>query len=364
MEVWTEERAWAWHRARPWTVGCNYIPSGCINLIEIWQEYGFERVAADMERELDLARSIGLNAVRMLLPFEVWRYQRDGFMERLERVLRMLDSRRMQLMPVFFDDCGRGPAENYDPLPSFGPQPEPQPGHHGGGPAAPCPNSRNPHYHYSDDRTNWPDMKRFVQDVAGAHRHDSRVLAWDIWNEPGNSGKDGRGNCSSSLEAMEAAFIWCREMEPSQPLTAGVWDFYHLDQENRRLGELTAIEKRAAELSDLISFHYYGDLSGTRRLIDSLKEWNRPLLVTEWLHRPFGNEAAEHLPLFLKEEIGCFHWGLVNGKTQTHEPWDWIADRPLDFSRWQHDLFLPDGTAYDEEEIKLFRRLAGAGASR
>lgn len=66
--------------------------------------------------------------------------------------------------------------------------------------------------------------------------------------------------------------------------------------------------------------------------------------------------------LFQREKIGCYHWGLVNGKTQTHEPWDFIRSMPaIDLTRWQHDLYYPAGSPYDPREIALFRQAAGLG---
>jgi hypothetical protein len=201
-------------------------------------------------------------------------------------------------------------------------------------------------------------MERFVKDVVGMLREYPRILAWDIWNEPGNSGAEGFGGVNRSLEAMEAVFSWVREMKPLQPLTAAPWDYYHDFFETKTASDLTPIERRAVELSDVVSFHYYGDLTRTKALVEAFRQYGRPILVTEWLHRPFRNEVKDHLPYFKQESIGCYHWGLVNGKTQTHEPWDWIRSWDLDFSRWQHDLFRGDGMPYDEDEIETFKILA------
>ncbi|WMJ89210.1 hypothetical protein [Anaerocolumna sp. MB42-C2] len=104
---WSKQKVWDWYDKQPWLVGCNYVPSNSINLIETWQEYNFETMLADMEQELSLASSIGMNTVRMLLPFDVWRYQRKGFLIRFEQFLEVLGSKNMTLMPIFFDDCGR-----------------------------------------------------------------------------------------------------------------------------------------------------------------------------------------------------------------------------------------------------------------
>lgn len=348
---WSVEEVWEWYDARPWIVGCNFVPSTCINTVEIWQEYNSEEVFRVMDRELALAADIGLNSVRMLLPFFVWKYQTDGFKKRLDRFLDLVARRGITMMPILFDDCGCLP-KRYFREPRFGKQPDPVPGAHQGG-RAPDIRPGEHRWHYSDDKENWPILERYVKDIVGTFAQDERILIWDIWNEPGNS---GRG--SSSKEAMTAAFGWAREVDPIQPLTAAPWDFYGDYFERHEPGTLTEIETCAVELSDVFSFHYYGNLENTKLLIRAFRRFERPMLNTEWLHRPFQNFVETHLPLFKEEGIGCYHWGLVNGKTQTHEPWDWIRDMDLDFSLWQHDIFRNDYTPYREEEMAVFRQLA------
>ncbi|RKP52922.1 hypothetical protein D7Z26_14305 [Cohnella endophytica] len=358
-DIWSRERAWNWYRERGWIVGCNYIPSNCLGILEIWQAYNHDKVRKTMEKELALAAYTGINSVRMLLPYEVWKYEHEGFMARFDAFLDLIEAYGISLMPIFFDDCGRRPIEHASVKPRFGKQPEPVPGYHGGFPPRSQEQSIDPSYHMADNRDNWPDMERFVKELVGKYRNDKRILAWDIWNEPGNSGSDGHGNVNKSMDAMEAAFAWAREMDPVQPLTAGPWDFYHDYFDRCRPGELTPIEERAVALSDVVSFHYYGPIELSVQLIEAFKVYGRPLFITEWLHRPFKNEVKDHLPLYRKEGIACFHWGLVNGKTQTHEPWDWIQHMDLDFSSWQHDLYHRDGSPYRHDEIEIFRILTG-----
>ena len=60
------------------------------------------------------------------------------------------------------------------------------------------------------------------------------------------------------------------------------------------------------------------------------------------------------LPVFASENVGCMHWGLVNGKTQTDLGWG-CAPRQARPKVWQHDLFHGDHRPYDTEEIELFR---------
>ena len=91
------------------------------------------------------------------------------------------------------------------------------------------------------------------------------------------------------------------------------------------------------------------------KTIRDLKQFNRPVICTEWLNRPAGSTVESVLPLFFEENIGCLHWGLVNGKTQTNLPW---GHRPGDGPYrgiWQHDLYTNDLQIYSPYEIQLFK---------
>ena len=58
----------------------------------------------------------------------------------------------------------------------------------------------------------------------------------------------------------------------------------------------------------------------------------------------------------------CLHWGLVNGKTQTHLNWGHRPGEP-DPPVWQHDLFHGDYRPYEPGEIASFRRIIGTRES-
>ena len=68
------------------------------------------------------------------------------------------------------------------------------------------------------DRSAWPDLERYIKDLVGRFGSDRRVLIWDLYNEPGNSGMGEK-----SLPLAAATFRWAREAKPGQPLTIGAW---------------------------------------------------------------------------------------------------------------------------------------------
>ena len=112
---------------------------------------------------------------------------------------------------------------------------------------------------------------------------------------------------------------WTREVNPSQPLTVGLWkgdpELWGTPEKMRPL------ERFMVENSDIISFHSYDNPKVTQIKIKELKKYNRPIICTEYLARSFGSTFDSILPLFKENEIHAINWGFVAGKTNTIFPW-------------------------------------------
>ena len=157
-----------------------------------------------IEQELSWAEAY-YNGLRVFLQFLVWQADPNGFKERLERFLALVHRHDMRVTPILSDDCAFGGKE-----PTLGPQENPIPGVH---------NSRwvpSPGPSRVVDPASWSQLRDYTQDVIGSFAEDTRVLAWDLYNEPGNAGMGLK-----SLPLAEAVFSWAREVGPNQPLTAG-----------------------------------------------------------------------------------------------------------------------------------------------
>ena len=158
---------------------------------------------------------------------------------------------------------------------------------------------------------------------------------------------------------MERFFEIAREISPVQPLTAGIW-------KDCSGGVKSEIEARALELSDIVSYHGYSDFESEILKINHLKQYNRPIVNTEWLNRITKNEVAQMLPVFFLERIGCYCWGFVAGKYQTNEPWESLwqmyenGNHSLDLRKWQHELFRINLRPYDPAEIEVFKKFTAA----
>lgn len=330
---WPSDRAVAWAADQPWLVGCNYVPSTAVNTIEQWQAATFDE--ATIARELGWAAGLGFNTVRVFLPFRVWEADRAGFLARCDRFLALAAGHGLAVLPVLFDDCAFSCRE-----PVLGPQPAPIPGVHNSGWTA------SPGAAVVRDRAAWPRCADYVRALVGAFAADRRVLAWDVYNEPGNAGLG-----LATLPFLNEACAWTRAAAPRQPLTVAAWTWDDA---------LRPLAATACALSDVYSLHQYDTWPRTAQRLDAVPA-DRPCWVTEWLARPLGSTVATHLDQFRQRGTACWCWGLVAGRTQTIFPWGSPAGAP-EPELWFHDLFHADGTPYRAEEAALIRRITGIAA--
>ncbi len=127
------------------------------------------------------------------------------------------------------------------------------------------------------------ELKAYVQGVVGAFGSDPRVLAWDVWNEPDNQGRDDLKDFAAKVsrvnELLPKVFAWAGAMHPQQPLTSGVWQGNWSDDAK----ESVTTKIQLAE-SDVISFHDYQWPEAFESRIASLRRLDRPLLApSTWL---------------------------------------------------------------------------------
>jgi len=328
VQRWSEQQAWDWYRRQPWLVGFNFLPSSAVNDTEMWQAESFD--PETMDRELGWARRIGFNSCRVFLQYVVWEADPEGFQQRFEKFLTIAAKHGLSVMPIFFDDCAFAGKEPY-----LGKQADPVPGVHNSGWVP------SPSHKLVTDPKSWGGLEKYVKETVGRFARDKRIVFWDLYNEPGN---EGMGN--QSLPLVEHAFAWARGAGAGQPLTVGVW------------GNLPELNRRQLELSDLVTFHSYNDLPSLKNQIGDLKKHGRPVVCTEWMRRPVSRFES-HLPVFKAEQVGCYNWGLVNGRTQTHFPWGSPKGAP-EPKVWFHDLLRKDGTPFDAGEVRVIGECSGA----
>lgn len=348
---WTEEQAKKWGGAHPWLAGCNFSPSSAINQLEMWQAASFDRAAID--RELGWAESLGFNSLRVFLHSVAWQQDPQGFLDRMDAFLALADQHHIGVLFVFFDSC-------WHPAPKAGTQPAPKPHVHNSGWV------QDPGVAVLQDPAAFEALKPYVQAVAKRFRDDKRIHGWDVWNEPDNTNGSSYGQQEPKnkvdlvLPKLAQAFAWLREVNPSQPLTSGVWKGNWADE-----ARLSPTERVQLDNSDVVSFHCYGNAESLGACIRNLRRYGRPLLCTEYMARPAGSTFDPNLGVMKSEGVAAYNWGFVAGKTQTIYPWDsWKKSYTAEPPVWFHDIFRADGTPYLQKEVDYIRAVTGKGPAK
>jgi len=347
QEKWSEQQARDWYAKQPWLVGSNYNPASAINQLEMWQADSFDPKRIDLE--LGWAEGLGMNTMRVFLHDLLWQQDEQGFKRRLDQFLTIAAKHKIKPMFVLFDSV-------WDPDAKLGKQRAPRPGVHNSGWV------QSPNRTTLQDPAQYPHLEAYVKGVVGAFARDQRVLAWDIWNEPDNEnhGSYNQLEPKNKVELVTAllprAFGWAREAKAEQPLTSGVWKGDYSAPE-----KLTPMERLQIDLSDVVTFHSYDSPTELEKRINWLKQYNRPLICTEYMARGNGSFFFGSLPVGKIHNVGMINWGFAQGKTQTNLPWDsWqhpYTDREP--SIWFHEVFRNDGTPYMVEEVEFIRRMTG-----
>lgn len=348
-ERWPEKRAADWYSARPWLVGCNYTPRTAINQLEFWQADTFDPKTID--QELAWAQGIGFNVLRVYLHDILYHEDANGLFKRMDEFLSICDRHGIRVMFVLLDDC-------WDPNPKPGKQREPRPHVHNSG-WLQCPGTAilsKPERH--------DELKPYVQGVIRRFKDDPRVLCWDLYNEPGNDqnskypGQDPPAKARLSAMLLEKAFDWAREVDSSQPLTAGLWEGDWADA-----GKMSPINRLCVERSDVMTFHCYNGGDVFKARAESVLQRGRPAICTEYLSRTSGCTFQSVLPYMKEKRVGAINWGFVAGKIQTQYPWSsWKRPFSAEPGVWFHDVLRPDGKPFNQAEIDLIRQLTCRGA--
>ncbi len=325
-KTWPAIKANNWYAKHKWLSGANYIPETAINQLEMWQADTFDPVTID--KELGWAEGIGFNTMRVFLHSIAYKQDPQGFKKRMDKFLTIANKHHIQPLFVFFDDC-------WNKAPQPGKQPESKPGIHNSG------WMQDPGDPASKNAALYPELEKYVKDILKSFGRDKRILLWDLYNEPGNSGKG-----EATLPLLKKVFEWARQANPSQPISAGVWEW---DQEKMNQFQITH--------SDVITYHDYSPEPEHRKTVRFLKMFGRPVICTEYMARPRNSRFETVMPMLKKENVGAINWGLVDGKTNTKYAWDTPMPDGSEPKEWFHEVFRKDGSPYKQQEADLIKQL-------
>ncbi len=343
-EIWSKEKANSWYSEQPWLVGANFNPSTSINQLEMWQEESFD--PETIEKELGWAEGIGMNTMRVYLHDLLHKNDPEGLYIRMDKFLEIADSHGIKPLFVLFDSC-------WDPFPKAGEQRDPKPHVHNSGWV------QSPGQKVLQDTSQYGLLEKYVKGTIGKFKNDHRVLGWDIWNEPDNmtgpsyEDVEIQNKAELVMPLLKNAFAWARSVNPSQPLTSGVWTGDWSNSDN-----MQPMHKMQLEQSDIITFHNYNKPADFEKNIKELQRYGKPILCTEYMARPNGSTFEGFLPIAKEYNVGMYNWGFVDGKTQTKYPWDsWTKTYTAEPEVWFHEIFRKNGEPYKKEETQLIFQL-------
>lgn len=326
--VWSKEKANQWYKSQAWPSGCNFQPSTAINQLEMFQKDTFD--PETIEKELGWAQDLGFNTMRVYLHHILWTSDKEGFKKRVNEYLTIASKHGIKTIFVFFDDCWN---DEY----AAGKQPEPKTGIHNSGWV------RDPGTMIYTHPDTMKVLENYVKDVMETLKHDTRVLAWDLYNEPGNNQNFGK-----SLPLLKAVFSWARDVNPSQPLTAAVWS------EKEQFKELNEFQ---LSNSDIITYHNYSYVDDHLEEIKKLKKYGRPLICSEYMARKNGSLFQTIMPMLKSENVGAINWGFVSGKTNTIYAWSTPMPDGEEPRLWFHDILRKDGIPFSKNEVEAIKKL-------
>ena len=69
------------------------------------------------------------------------------------------------------------------------------------------------------DTTTYPKLEAYVKAVIGRFKNDSRILFWDLYNEPTNGGLG-----TMTLPLLKRVITTAQKVNATQPLSVDVWN--------------------------------------------------------------------------------------------------------------------------------------------
>ena len=185
--------------------GANYCTAGGHHL-EHWLHYD----PKENERDLDYARKIGINQVRVFLSYPAYLADKDAFRRNLVHLARACQARNIGLMPVV--ESKRDMLKEAEP---------------------------------------YPRTREWIQALLDAIGSEPALVCWDVYNEPDYPDGPERPAHIADARVMASLFSELDTRQPRVPITIG-FAYEKFMEEN-------------ADVVDVLSFHDYSPTRGEIR---------------------------------------------------------------------------------------------------
>jgi len=219
--------------------GTNYYPAAHPWSL-MWRQWDGSTVSGELLRA---RRELGINAVRVLVPYRAAEGWTDGrgkvtpeMLARLQEFVQIAGSHQIKVIVTLFDwhdsiAKAGSPAESYD--------------------------------------------LQYLHTIVSAFKDDDRVLAWDLHNEPDNYPNWGDGRGAEVVDWLGRMADAVRAIDPRHPVTVGVGRHASL--------WLPAPNGRTiADMSDIISVHNYDAAQFAPMLTEVRARTTKPIMLEEF----------------------------------------------------------------------------------
>jgi hypothetical protein len=237
--------------------GFNYQSAPTPGHTEHWLQYS----AAETERDLDYAKRLQLNQVRVFIPWAAWERDKEGFRRNLRHFVRAAHERGIGVMPVL--QYRRG---------------------------------------MSMDTAQWPQAREYVADLVATIGKEPGLAIWDVSNEPDCCALPPTAANRTRMEfAMRMARLF-QALDPVTPVTIGATFAPNMIE--------------MGEAMDVLSFHnYFNTRAAIGAEIALAKEYaaktGKALINTEigcvGRANPYDVTLEEHM----KAGVGWYIWELM-----------------------------------------------------
>ncbi len=249
------------------TRGFNYQSAETIGHVEFWLQYN----PAVTERDLEYAKRLQLNQVRVFVPYAAWERNKEGLRKNLLHFVRAAHERGIGVMPTM-------------------------------------------QYKFGEwrDKAAWPNSREFVADLVATIGKEPGLAIWDVENEPECCSLPPTPDNRLHMEhAIYMAKVF-HELDPVTPVTIGA----------------TFAENMIAmaDAVDVLSFHNYSPTRAQiRASIAEAKQYaektGKPLINSEIgciaRANPYDVTLQEHMQAhvgwYIWELMITGNWGTVHG---------------------------------------------------
>lgn len=297
--------------------GANYVPSYAKDDAEFWDKY--DRVL--IERELGYAKSMGLNSVRVLLNYQLYINDKKLILKRLDNFLSLCEKNNLTVMLILFNACFEFPNpealvknlikdekwrkfyQQWSEAIGMGKEIHklfnlwtPTPG-----------------FKYLGKEF-WQREEEYVKDIIMAHQGDSRIILYDVMNEP-----DSLFSFSEKREPylvfLKHFCEYVKSLQGEIPITIGIASPTNISL--------------VSDWEDILSFHTYEvEVEEFKRLItffqEKSEEYQKPFIISEWGNSVYSSPKVitdeEQLryyhtimPLMKQANISWYFWELMVG---------------------------------------------------